>query len=493
MRFLLDTNILIPLEDSQVPLQESLANFVRLAHEHGHPLVYHPASEDDIQRDTNQVRRDETLARLRQYSRLQERLVCPWNTPETRENDACDNEILFALDCDAAHALVTEDRRIHDKARARGLGDRVYSIQTAEDWLRRLHEQVSVHLPNVEEVSLYSLTPHLAGAFFDSLREGYPEFDVWFRESARSNTKAWVSWESSETLGAICIFKHQTNESITQEGLALPGAALKLSTFKVGDAVRGRKIGELFLKAAFRYASANRLEHIFIHGDEDEHHFLFELLEDFGFVRVGSHPGRDARDAVYLKHHPIQAPVDGTLESFEYLRRYFPHYRDGESVGKFIVPIRPEFHRILFPDYDSPADQQMALFRPSNTAGNAIKMAYLCHSQTQGVRAGDVVLFYRSGDERAITSLGVVEDYQTLSDAAEIARLVSRRTVYSMQDIEHMARKPTKVMLFRLVKHFNSAPSHQWLLESEIIKGNIQSIRTIEADAYSRILEYADR
>ena len=48
MRFLLDTNILIPLEDSQLPLQENLANFVRLAHEHGHQLVYHPASETDI-------------------------------------------------------------------------------------------------------------------------------------------------------------------------------------------------------------------------------------------------------------------------------------------------------------------------------------------------------------------------------------------------------------------------------------------------------------
>lgn len=273
----------------------------------------------------------------------------------------------------------------------------------------------------------------------------------------------------------------------------MPGAALKLSTFKVDDAVRGRKIGELFLKAAFRYASANRLEHIFIHGDEDEHHFLFELLEDFGFVRVGSHPGPDARDAVYLKHHPIEAPVNDMLGAFEYLRRYFPHHRDGESVGKYIIPIRPEFHRILFPDYDSPADQQMALFRPSNTAGNAIKMAYLCHSQTTGVTAGDVVLFYRSGDERAITSLGVVEDYQTLDDAEKIARLVSRRTVYSMQDIAHMAKRPTKVMLFRLVRHFSSPPSHQWLLESKLVKGNIQSIRAVEAGTYSKILEYADR
>jgi hypothetical protein len=492
MRFLLDTNILLPLEDSQIPLRASLANFVRLAHEHGHQLVYHPASEDDIQRDSNQARRQETLARLRQYTRLQDRLPCPWNTPDARVNDACDNEILFALECDAAHALVTEDRGIHDKASAHGLTSRVYTIQTAEDWLRRLHEQVSVHLPNVEEVNLYRLTPMLESEFFNSLRVGYPGFDDWFRESARQNAKAWVTWENQDTLGAICIFKQQENQTITQEGLTLPGLALKLSTFKVGAAVRGRKIGELFLKAAFRYASANRLEHIFIHGDQDEHHFLFELLQDFGFTHVGSHPGSDGRDAVYLKQHPIASPVDNTLGNFEYLRHYFPHFRDGNGIGKFIVPIRPEYHRILFPDYDSHADRQITLFRPSNTAGNAIKMAYLCHSQTKGLRPGDVVLFYRSGDERAITSLGIVEDYETLTDAAEIARLVSRRTVYSMQDIEQMARKPTKVMLFRLVRHFNSPPTHDWLLNNHVVNGNIQTIRALGAEAYRTIIDHAD-
>lgn len=46
MRFLLDTNILIPLEDSNIWLQPGLANFVQLAQEHVHPLVFHPASHE---------------------------------------------------------------------------------------------------------------------------------------------------------------------------------------------------------------------------------------------------------------------------------------------------------------------------------------------------------------------------------------------------------------------------------------------------------------
>lgn len=172
MRFLLDTNILIPLEDSQIPLRDSLAHFVRLSNQHGHQLVYHPATVDDIQRDASIDRRTKTLQRLKQYTCLELRLSCPWNTAETDQNDAADNEILYALHCDAVHALITEDRGIHDKARARKLLDRVYTIQTAEDWLRRLHEPRTVVLPNIEEVELYTLTQELPGSFFDSLRTG---------------------------------------------------------------------------------------------------------------------------------------------------------------------------------------------------------------------------------------------------------------------------------------------------------------------------------
>ncbi len=79
MRFLLDTNILIPLEDSQRPLVPSLTSFVRLANLHGHVLLYHPASEDDVREDRNIERRDQTLQRLAQYERLDARPVCPWN------------------------------------------------------------------------------------------------------------------------------------------------------------------------------------------------------------------------------------------------------------------------------------------------------------------------------------------------------------------------------------------------------------------------------
>lgn len=153
-----------------------------------------------------------------------------------------------------------------------------------------LHEKKSVTLPNVEEVELHSLTPYLKSPFFDSLRQDYP-FDEWFKTKAREGRKAWLTKEADGNIGAVCIFANQENEQITEDGRRLHGPALKLSTFKVGASVRGRKIGELFLKAAFRYATANRLQEIFIHGHADQHHFLFEMLKDFGFSNIGTHPG----------------------------------------------------------------------------------------------------------------------------------------------------------------------------------------------------------
>lgn len=487
LRFLLDTNILIPLQDSLITLQPNLANFVRLANLGGHQLLYHQASEADIRRDTNIERRDRTLERLRQYIRLQAGPTCPWNDATTSTNDACDNEILFALENDAAHALVTEDGGIHAKARSRGLDSRVFFIQSAEDWLRRLHEPAQVVLPNIQDVELHVFTARLGHSFFDSLRAAYNGFDEWFREAARRGRKAWIyQAQNTEPPSAICIYDVQHDETINDDGSVLLGDSLKLCTFKVGEEVRGRKIGELFLRAAFLYATNRRCEHIFIHANPTRQEPLITLLEDFGFTDTGSYQD----DRVYVKQHPVNPPaVD--IPSFEYVKRFYPHYRNDIGVQKFIVPIQPQYHRILFPDYENPGGALPAN-HPRTHVGNAMKLAYLCHTQNNRVRPGDVILFYRSHDVKAITTLGIVEHFEVSESATDIARLVSRRTVYSRQDIEAMAERPTKVMLFRLIEHLPNRVTYDWLCQNRL-RGPYQSIRSINDESFSRILRTAGR
>lgn len=491
MRFILDTNIIIPLEQSQQVLEPSLANFIRLANENGHQLLYHPATIDDINRDTHTERKNQTLQRLKQYSELESRPVCIWNTPEASPNEIADNEILYAIFSDAAHALLTEDHGIHRKAKLYGLSERVYYIQTAEDWLKRLHSEIPVQLPNIEQVKLFSIKDQLASNFFDSLRVGYGGFDEWFRKKARDGVNAWIVRDEQEQLGAICIFDIQTDEKVTHEGMSLSGTALKLCTFKVSETMRGRKIGELFLKAAFQFASSNHHENIFIHGDYEKHGFLFDLLEEFGFEKVGTHPGADRRDVVYLKRHPIKIPSQDQLSFFDFSKKFFPHFISHEKVTKYIIPIRPEFHDILFPDFTSPKHKQLLLFKQQNYVGNCIKLAYLCHAQTKQIYPGDIVLFYRSEDDKALTSIGIVESYEELQDSMKIAQRVSRRTVYNIQEISVIAQKPTKVMLFRLITHFKDTIPYSWLIQNSVVKGQIQSIRKIDNSSFMKVIQHA--
>lgn len=484
--------MLIPLQDSFQVLEGNLANFVRLASIGGHQLMYHPANIADFERDTNATRRQRNLQRIRQYPALQDPAPCPWNGPDTGPNDTCDNELLYSLYCDAIHALVTEDKGIHAKARSRGLAHRVYTIQTAEDWLKRLHETRQVVLPNIEDVPLHSLTPELHRDFFESLRVGYPAiqgrdgFDEWFRRKAREDRYAWVYRDNLGSLAAICIYQIQNDESINDAGSVLSGPALKLCTFKVGESVRGRKIGELFLKAAFRYATDNTCENVFITANMESQDYLIRVLADFGFMERGTYRG----DRVFVKSHPTAPPSADGFTPTEYVRRFFPHYQSSSRIQKFLVPIQPHYHEVLFPDYNP---IQRALFAQRGNVGNSIKLAYLCHAQTNSVRPGDILLFYRTDDEKAVTSLGVVEQFEISRDGAQIASLVSRRTVYSLGEIDELAKKLTKVILFRLIGHFSVVVPYEWLMREGVVTGPIQSIRKVSDVSFTRVLAASKR
>ncbi len=173
MRILLDTNIIIPLEDSSKALEDSFSEFVRLAGEHNHQLLAHPSSLNDINRDKDLKRQAISLSRIRKYILLDgpprptaDDLIAKQLT-QTTENDRVDNDILFAIFKDAANILVSEDRKLHVKAARLGIKSRVLYLQQTVEFLRRLHRRVPVSLPNIQEVPLYQI--ELNDSFFDSL------------------------------------------------------------------------------------------------------------------------------------------------------------------------------------------------------------------------------------------------------------------------------------------------------------------------------------
>jgi hypothetical protein len=141
----------------------------------------------------------------------------------------------------------------------------------------------------------------------------------------------------------------------------------------------------------------------------------------------------------------------------------------------------------LFPDISAFAatlfGNDPSFFSPQS---NTIKKAYLCHSKTTKVSAGDLLLFYRTGDRRSIEVVGVVEKVIRTQDPNLAMSLVSKRTVFSQESVSKLLRKPTLIILFRLMRYFPGIPSSRF--EKAGIKEPIQTVRQISHQEFSYLM-----
>ena len=487
MNILIDTNILIPLEDTARELDPSLAQMCRLADANGHALYIHTAQREDIKRDKDEGRRKIVLSRLKQYQtipappQLSDDELQEYGWKQEKDNDRIDNLLLHALCRGAAHFLVTNDKGIHRKARQAQVQEQVHYL---EQFLAFLESQVAKQAPppfGIQERYLHEF--RVQQPFFESLREGYEGFNDWYLGAAQAQRRAWCISEN-ETVKAICIYKKENTPRIIDGGAALDGDALKLCTFKIGHAVRGRKLGERLLFTAFKYALEQDIPYVYLHTFGKEQGMLVSLCEDFGFQFVGKYKARD--DVFLKKMHPPKM-LEAEIKPLDYAVEYYPHYIDGREIEKYIVPILPQYHNELFADI---SDNARGLFaddpRMYGPQANTIKKAYLSHANTKSVSPGSLLLFYRTHDRRSVECIGVVEQTYRGRDIGKVLPLVSKRTVYSRQEIEKQLQKETLIILFRLLRTFS--PISHVVVSRAGIKGPIQSMRKISHEQYEQCI-----
>jgi len=485
MNILLDTNIIIPLEDTSKILDSSFAELRKLSAEQHHCLYIHPMQLDDINRDKNQDRRKIVLSRLKQYSQIENPPILSdqecneLGLSQSNDNDRVDNNVLFALYRGAVHLLVTNDEGIHRKASRIGLQDKVYRLGQCLLLLQRYTTEPFVFdYTGVKERFLYEINKNQP--FFESLRQSYDGFDTWFQKCATDKRKCWCIEDGNGNIVAICIYKHERDAQLTDNGDIISGRILKLCTFKVDPKARGKKLGERLLYIAFDYCVKNDLDWIYLHTFGEEQKTLVGLCTDYGFSCLGKYK----QDDVYIKPMKLR---DDNCDSLESLIKYYPYFKDNESVQKFIIPIQPQFHEDLFPDFSS---MKGSLFEKDQSLyscqGNTIKKAYLCHSKIKTIRKGDIILFYRSKDRKSIQCMGIVEDILFSENIDEVFPAIAKRTVYKYSDIQNILKKRTLVILFRY-KALDKEISRQQIAKSEI-EGNIQSIRQISNEQYSALV-----
>ncbi len=441
MRFLIDTNVVISAEPTRsVDIESATPDSLDLIrHAAGvHQLLVHPTLVDEIAKDRDVERRAMRLIAVNRYPRLEHppnptRLMLDAvGVAEPGSHDWFDNLLLACVVGNAVHGLITEDGRIHRKARRIGVADRVHTVVDAVAMLSSLADAPPSFIPSVTWRPVHSLS--LDDPFFESLRSDYLGFDGWFERAAREGRCAFVIDGPAGEIAGLCALKPDDDE------YNLGGRVAKVSTIKVGDSFKGSRYGELLLKALFLHASS-LFDALWV-TVFPKHEELIDLLSTFGFVQ---HCDR-GEEQVMVKRVTPPGDVPRSLDPLSFHIAFGPPALLVTEEQTFIVPIQPGYHQSLFPD--APGEQQT--FLPPRGYGNALRKAYLCRASLRRARPGATLVFYRSDDAMAATAIGVLEETLVSADPVAILEFVGTRTVYSVAEVEKMAaRGEVLAMLFR--------------------------------------------
>ncbi len=479
LKFLIDTNIFISAEPTSPgdvePITPAVAAFMRLVEQEGHSLAIHPASLEDLRRDPNKVRRHMREMLLKKYVHLEPppaitpRLISIIGEAYLGTQDVVDHALIAAIDAEAVDYLITEDRRLRKKAIRAGFYSRVATVGEAINLLKSLFEVIPPTPPAVRRLSAYEINH--TDPIFDSIRQDYQhDFDEWLIKCKREHRLTWIIPGKKGNYAGIFIVK--------KEELAdydIPGKVLKICMFKVSDSYRGLRFGELLLKTAFQYAKENDFENMYI-TVFPKYEGLIILFEEFGFDI--SHQ-KEKGELVLVKPMKFDQADYDSLAGLDFHIRYGPFRIKFPNVPGFIIPIKPKYHRLLFPD----AEPQLELYPGQHPFGNSIRKAYLCHARMRDIEPGSLLLFYRSKDLKAVSCLGVAEETKVSNRAEEIARFVGKRTVYTFKEIEDMCQKTVFSILFRHARILPHPIPLAELIEKSIIKGIPQTITRLRSEA----------
>lgn len=476
LKLLVDTNVFIaaePYGDARESTFDVAAGLFATASRLGHSIVISRATQADLLQGSGEQRRTR-LDQLRKYHVLEE---IPEN-PQVRiwggfplplsDNDRRDVTLLNDLCAGAADFLVTDDRRLRNRA-IRVVGEKsVLSLVDAFEMLSRLDSR-DPGLRRAHLVQAYRLDPR--SPIFDSIRCDYPEFDVWFRDRVVYEGRQAVVVGAVQNPEGIAILKREPGRVFD-----LPSPTLKLCTFKVAEEHAGSRRGELLLESVLRFARENAFESIYVECFPSRTEVL-QFLGSFGFETVGG--GETDKGELTLAKVLVCQGDSDEFEPLEY------HVRFGPGAMKLkqahIVPIKPNFHAMLFPE----AEIQQELFPTNSSYGNAIRKAYLCHARSRRVNAGDTLVFLRTeGHPSLVSAIGVAEQTLATRDPEELIRFVGNRTVYSQDQVYSMcADDEVLAILFRLDRLMASAITSPELREAGVIRGTVQSIQQVRGES----------
>ncbi len=488
--FLIDSNILFPAEPQSLnditSLSEIALEFQRLCNKHRHHIFIHPAQIQDITSDRNEERKKLRQLSLKRFEMLMDSPpivnICKVIPVPSKRNDIVDYYLLAALYAQAVHFLVTEDKEIHKRARLLQIESKVIFLKDAIKMIQS-SKRLTI-FPHSSIIKAHYL--NLEDDIFVSLKEEYPGFMNWISRCREEQRDCIVIQESNqEQYWGIAILKRHDmdffNKLCNQD-------ILKICTLKLIYKAQGQYMSELLLKGIFDYAYTHDHLCIIVEVNTHSHPDLSNFLEEFGFMKT-EHFARNGIDSVYVKY--LLPPADSDtnlLSSFEANRLYGPRYIKPNSQRIFLVPIKPEWHNGLFPEFNPQHD---FLFE-SHTYSNSIRKVYISSNTRIKLDEGAALLFYLSHSEQIVTNICIVEKIKISKSTEQIIKFCKGYAVLPESEINHSTRNCTKdamAIKMRICFSFEPAIKLDELLVLGYIKGPPQTITRLKGDSAAWLLK----
>lgn len=484
---LLDTNIFIYREGEHELTEDMKILSKILLDSDQYKLRIHPLSIKELSRYTDEEKRNACLSRASVYTMLNSPPERPTSMleivgNETRNNDYVDNCILYSIVSECADFLITNDSKMRKKATLLGIGDKVLSISDAITLFREKDIILPHHPVFLESKSFNAID--LSDPFFDSLKLDYELFEQWFIKKKKANTEAYVSYlENGKKLGSFLSLKIE-NDTEDYSSFAIPFAPknrVKVSTMKVADT--GKRIGETFIKIMVDFAVANDIDEIYI-TIYPKHEFLINLLKEYGFKYytfkyTRNSFGEENQEYIFVKKL-------GSLGV-----GFYPILNVNNSA--FVVPIKPAYHELLFSESEKHHQISLGETQGEICCDNSIKKAYLSSKEFKMINSGDTLIFYLSGSEKALTSIGVVDEVYVSSDFEtfeEFMNKVKKRTVYDEAVLKHFYNSKTfTLLMFKFYFSLDEHIDYDALFKNKILNGPPQIIQSIETKGLLYILK----
>jgi hypothetical protein len=107
------------------------------------------------------------------------------------------------------------------------------------------------------------------------------------------------------------------------------------------------------------------------------------------------------------------------------------------------------------------------------------------------IRPGDVLLFYRSWDNKELTSVCTVKDiFHKIEKYEEIIKIVGKRSVYTKNDLFYILNQgPATVIIFFLHFELKRYINLHNLQEVGVVRRAPQSVMEISDGGYRQILK----